>query len=220
MNPSEIRKTLESTLLAPTASGAGIEKLCAEAMALGLYGVCVAPCRVREALGFLKGSEARVVSVAGFPLGNSTAETKAGEVAELVQIGAHEVDIVANAGLFLEGRVKEVAAELKMARKASEGRVLKVILETGFLTPAQIGELGGIALSEGADFLKTSTGYGPRGATVEDIRILAEIEGPRRGIKASGGIRTLSQVEELIAAGATRIGTSSAGAIMGEALHE
>jgi deoxyribose-phosphate aldolase len=219
MKASEIRKTLESTLLAPTAGGAEIEKLCAEAEGLGLYGVCVAPCRVREALGFLKSGKVRVVSVAGFPLGNSTAETKAGEVAELVRIGAHEVDIVANVGLFLEGRVREVAEEFRLARRAGEGRVLKVILETGFLTPSQIRELGGIALGEGADFLKTSTGYGPRGASVEDIRILAGIKGSR-GIKASGGIRTLSQVGELIGAGATRIGTSSAGAIMKEALHE
>jgi deoxyribose-phosphate aldolase len=173
---------------------------------------------VREALVFLGPSRVRVVSVAGFPLGNSTSASKAREVAELVQTGAHEVDIVANLGLFLEGRSGEVAEEFRLVRKACEGRTLKVILETGSLTPPQMEALAVIALGEGADFLKTSTGYGPRGATVEDVKILAGVEGPPRGVKASGGIKTLAQAISLLEAGAQRIGTSSAGAIMKEAL--
>ena len=217
MDPSQFAKTLESTLLSPNASAKAVDALCAEAAKSGFHGVCVSPCRAALALERLKGSGVRVVSVAGFPLGTQTPRAKAAEVAELVELGVDEVDLVMNVGWFLEKRLSAVSDELRLAREACGGRVFKVILETGSLTLRQIAEAGALALGAGADFLKTSTGYGPRGAEVRDVEILRQVAGDRCGIKASGGIRSYRQAAELLAAGATRIGTSSAGVLLKEA---
>ena len=217
MRVPDLAGAIESTLLAPGATAADVERLCREAAGAGVHGVCVSPCRVPEALGFVEGTELRVVSVAGFPLGTAATRTKVAEVGHLVELGAHEVDMVINVGWVLEGRLTAVSYELREARRASEGRVLKVILETGLLSSTQVREAAALALGAGADFLKTSTGYGPRGASLRDVRLLRQVAGSRCGVKAAGGIRSYNQAMGLLAAGADRIGTSAARAILEEA---
>ncbi|MDF1554372.1 MAG: deoxyribose-phosphate aldolase [Deferrisomatales bacterium] len=213
-----LRRTIESTLLAATATEAAVEALCAEAVERGFHGVCVAPCRVARAAAALAGTPVRVVSVAGFPLGSQTTRTKVAEVEELLALGAAEVDLVMNVGWFLDGRISPVSQELRRARAAAGDAVFKVIVETAAVGPKRVREAAALALGAGADFLKTSTGYGPGGATIPDVRALKQVAGSRCGVKASAGIRSFAQARDLIAAGADRIGTSAAGAIWREAV--
>jgi deoxyribose-phosphate aldolase len=152
-----------------------------------------------------------VVSVAGFPFGAEPKEGKAQGAARAAADGAREIDIVANLGAFKSGDLAAVAADVAAVRTAIPGLVLKVILETGLLAHDEIEELARICVAEGADFLKTSTGYGPRGATVADVALLRRFG----RVKASGGIRTLGQAEALIEAGAERLGTSATRRILG-----
>ncbi|MHB8763027.1 MAG: deoxyribose-phosphate aldolase [Deferrisomatales bacterium] len=217
MTLREFASALESTLLAAAASEAEVAALCREAAERELAGVCVSPCRARAALGFLAGTPVRVVSVAGFPLGTQNTRAKVAEVAELCEAGVHEVDLVMNLGWFLEGRLSPVSQELRECRRASERRPLKVILETGALTAAQAREAAALALGAGADYLKTSTGFGAPGARIHDIVLLRQVAGSRCRVKASGGIRSFEQAEGLLAAGADRLGTSSAGVLWKEA---
>lgn len=217
MTLDDFAQTIESTLLAPKASEAEVETLCQEAAEVGYVAVCVSPCRVQAALGYLAPTPVRVVSVAGFPLGTQTSGIKVAEVAELFDAGVHEVDMVMNLGLFLEGRLTRVSSEIREARKAAGAGILKVILETGSLSPAQAREAAALALGAGADFLKTSTGFGLAGARIPDVRLLRQVAGSRCGVKASGGIRSFDQARALLAAGADRLGTSSAAVIWREA---
>jgi deoxyribose-phosphate aldolase len=217
MTLKEIALSLESTLLSATATEAQVRALCHEAVEKGFFGVCVSPCRLRLAADLVAGTGARVVSVAGFPLGTQTSRVKVAEVAELFEVGANEVDLVFNVGFFLEGRISPVSNEIREARRAAADGVLKVILETGLLEPSQIREAAALAIGAGADFLKTSTGFGPSGARIPDVRILRQVAGNRCGIKAAGGIRSLDQAQALLAAGADRLGTSAAGAVWQEA---
>ncbi|TLN19516.1 deoxyribose-phosphate aldolase [bacterium] len=210
----EMAGKIESTLLRADASRLEVEMLCAEAVRLGLFGVCVAPSRILDAKEHLTGSGVKVVTVIGFPLGNTTSNAKLAEVEDALALGADELDIVMNIGHFLDGRFADVERELQRAKNAVGDKVLKVILETGYLGEGQIIHAGRLALEAGADFLKTSTGFGPRGASVEDVRLLSSVAGEKAGVKASGGIKTMARAIEMIGAGATRIGTSSAGAIM------
>ena len=217
MTLDQLRNSIESTLLAATATEAEVATLCAEALEHRFRGVCVAPCRVAKAASVLAGSPVAVVSVAGFPLGSQTTRAKVAEVAELFALGAAEVDLVMNVGLFLDGRISPVSQEIREARSAAGGGVLKVILETSVLGPNRVREAAALALGAGADFLKTSTGFGPGGATIPDVRALKQVAGSRCGVKASAGIRGFEQARDLIAAGADRIGTSSAATIWREA---
>jgi deoxyribose-phosphate aldolase len=217
VTPQEFSLTIESTLLTPTARENQVEALCREAADSGFYGVCVAPSRVTVALRALSGTGVRVVSVAGFPLGAQTTRAKVAEVSDLFEMGAHEADLVMNIGLFLDGRIASVSGEIREARRAAGSGVLKVILETCHLTPGQIREAASLALGAGADLLKTSTGFGPEGARIADVRILRQVAGKRCGVKAAGGIRTFEQAQALLAAGADRLGTSSATKLLAEA---
>lgn len=217
MTLQEFARSIESTLLAATATAAQVTALCEEAVAAGFAAVCVSPCRVAVAVDHLAGTPVRVVGVAGFPLGTQTARVKVAEVAELVELGAHEVDLVMNQGLFLEGRLSPVSREIRDAVRAAAPARLKVILETGVLTPTQTREAAALALGAGAHFLKNATGFGGRGASIPDVRILRQVAGRRCGVKAAGGIRSFDQAQGLLAAGADRLGTSAAGAIWGEA---
>ena len=212
----DFARCIESTLLGAAATALEVEALCREAVQRDFAAVCVSPCRVAEALDHVAGTPVRVVTVAGFPLGSQTVRAKVAEVGEAFEAGAHEVDLVFNLGLFLDGRLTAVAAELREARRAAAG-VLKVILETGALEPAKVREAAALAVGAGADYLKTSTGFGPTGARIPDVRLLRQVAGRRCGVKAAGGIRSYEQAEALLAAGADRIGTSSAGAIWREA---
>ena len=217
MTLDQLRNSIESTLLAATATEAEVDILCAEALEHGFHGVCVAPCRVAKAASVLAGSPVVVVSVAGFPLGAQTTQSKVAEVAELFSLGAMEVDLVMNVGLFLDGRISPVSQEIREARRVAGHGVLKVILETSALGPNRVREAAALALGAGADFLKTSTGFGPGGANIPDVRALKQVAGSRCGVKASAGIRSFAQARDLIAAGADRIGTSAAAAIWSEA---
>jgi len=208
----DFARCIESTLLGAAVTALEVEALCREAVQRDFAAVCVSPCRVAEALAHVAKTAVRVVTVAGFPLGTQTVRAKVAEVGEAFEAGAHEVDLVFNLGLFLDGRLTAVSAELREARRAAAG-VLKVILETGVLEPAKVREAAALAVGAGADYLKTSTGFGPTGARIPDVRLLRQVAGSRCGVKAAGGIRSYEQAEALLAAGADRIGTSSAGAI-------
>jgi deoxyribose-phosphate aldolase len=156
-----------------------------------------------------------VVTVAGFPHGTSTSAAKAREAADAVTAGAQEVDMVMAIGAARAGDWRTVEADIRAVRDAVPGAVLKVILETGYFDDAAIGRAAQVCVVAGADFVKTSTGYGPRGATVDDVRLLRDAVGGRARVKASGGIRTAEQARALVEAGASRIGTSSGVQIAG-----
>jgi deoxyribose-phosphate aldolase len=151
----------------------------------------------------------RVVSVVGFPLGATATSVKVEETRQIVGDGAVEADMVMPIGAAIGGDWAAVRDDLRRVRQAAPGATLKVIIETGYLDVEQISSVAEIAIGEGADFVKTCTGFGPRGATVEDVKLLHRILGGRAAIKASGGIRTQEDARRMIAAGACRIGTSA-----------
>jgi len=150
-----------------------------------------------------------VCATAGFPLGAQLAEAKAYEARQAVQQGAREIDMVMNIGALKDGRLEVVRDDIRAVVEAAAPAIVKVILETGLLARAEIVKAAEIARDAGAAFVKTSTGFGPRGASVEDVRLLREVVGPVLGVKASGSIRTREEAEAMIAAGASRIGTSA-----------
>lgn len=161
-------------------------------------------------MALLRGASIPIVTVAGFPLGADRAEVKARAAALAVEDGASEIDMVLNLGALKSGDPASVAADVRAVRRAAGGRTLKAILETGLLTRAQTEEAARLAVAEGADFLKTSTGFGPRGATVEDVLLLRRFG----RVKAAGGIRTFAQAKALVEAGAERLGASASAAIL------
>jgi deoxyribose-phosphate aldolase len=204
---------IDHTLLRPDASLAEVEVLCRDATGYGFAAVCVNPWHVRLAAELLRGSDIAVCGVAGFPLGATTPWVKATEAQGAVGDGASEIDIVINLGALRSGRSEIVSKELSLVRSSIGDAVLKVILELPLLDRAEAGEGCRIALDCGANYLKTCTGFGPRGVTVDDVVFLRSMAAGRAGVKAAGGIKTLKFARELVAAGATRIGTSSAVAI-------
>ena len=208
-----IAQTIEHTLLRADATPSDVEGLCRDATTHSLFGVCVSPVYVALARRALHGSTVRVVTVAGFPLGTSSSETKAFEAERAVRDGADEVDMVMAIGLARAGRWDDVEADVRAVRGRIPRAVLKVILETGYFAPEELRRAALAVVAAGADFVKTSTGFGPRGASVEDVRLLHEAVKSRAQVKASGGIKTLEQATLLVQAGATRIGTSSGVAI-------
>jgi len=172
--------------------------------------VCVHGSWVAECVRLLHDTDAKVVSVAGFPGGANTPQAKEAEVGQLVGLGADEVDVVAPVGRILMGDWSYVADEVAAVGQAAMGRTVKIILETALLTPEQIVEAAEVAVAGGAAFVKTSTGLHPAGgATVDAVRLLRKTVGGRAGVKAAGGIRDRETALSMIAAGATRIGTSS-----------
>lgn len=207
---------IEHTLLRADATPEAIDRLCREAREHGFHGVCVNPIFVRQAALTLAGSSVRVVSVAGFPLGASVAENVAAEARSAIDQGAEEIDIVIPIGYALARDWREVTKHVAAVREATRGHALKVILETGYFSEAELARCAAAVLEAAPDFLKTSTGFGPRGASLRDVELLAALcpEGVR--IKASGGIRDRAQAEAMINAGAVRIGTSHGVAIVTE----
>jgi len=211
---------IDHTLLKPEATPEDIVKLCIQARHYGFATVCVNPCYVYLAARELKESPVKVCTVIGFPLGASDSAVKAAEAAAAVRAGASEIDMVMNIG-FLKGRLlKEVKEDMegvvKAARKEKRETVVKVILETGFLSDSEKIEACRIAVAAGANFVKTSTGFGKGGAEVSDVILLRRTVGQEIGVKASGGIRDLSTAIKMIEAGASRLGTSSAVSIIEE----
>ncbi|HEX4341399.1 MAG TPA: deoxyribose-phosphate aldolase [Polyangiaceae bacterium] len=205
----DLARHIEQTLLRPEATAADVEAHCRRAAEYQLFGVCIASRFVPLARRSVEGTGVRVVTVVAFPHGAVPSSVKAAEARNAVEDGADELDMVISVGDARAGDFAAVERDVRAVRDATAGRVLKVILETGFLSDEQIDGAARAAVSAGADFVKTSTGYGPRGATVADIeRLVRAVEG-RAGVKASGGIRTRDAALEMLNAGASRIGTSS-----------
>lgn len=210
MRREELARLIEHTNLRPDATEADIRRLAEEAKEYGFRAVVVNPSRIPLARDLVEGTGILVVTVIGFPLGATTTEAKVFEAENSIQLGADELDMVMNVGLFKDGREREFRMDIsRVVSKASEyGVPVKVILETGLLTEEEIFRASRIAVEEGAAFVKTCTGFGPRGATVEDVRIMKRAVGDRAGIKAAGGIRDAKTAIAMIEAGATRIGAS------------
>ncbi|MDZ4178864.1 MAG: deoxyribose-phosphate aldolase [Coriobacteriia bacterium] len=214
MDRSALATSIDQTLLKPTEGFAAAATWMEENGALGFATLCVSPFLVPVASQILAGSSTRVCTVCGFPLGYSLTESKAEEARHLVGLGDVEVDVVVNIAALIEGEDRYVVEDLKAVadgvRDASgSDALLKVILETGYLTEEQVDRGARLAVEAGAAFVKTSTGFGPRGASVEDVEIMRAAVGPDIGVKAAGGIRDLETALAMISAGATRIGTSS-----------
>jgi deoxyribose-phosphate aldolase len=201
---------IDHTLLKPEATPAQVEQLCREALEHGFATVCVNGAWVSLAAEQLKGSAVGVAAVAGFPLGAGSSAAKAYEAADEVRAGATEVDMVINVGALKAGDDALVEVDIaEVVRSAGRDAIVKVILETALLTDDEKVRASRLAVAAGAAFVKTSTGFGPGGATVEDVALLRRTVGPDIGVKAAGGIRTREQAEAMVAAGASRIGASS-----------
>ena len=211
-----ISSIIDHTLLRPDAVVSEVEALCREASDYRLAAVCVNPWFVPMAAEILRGTGVAVCGVSGFPLGATTPWVKASEAQGAVGEGASEIDVVINLGALKSGKSDIVEQELSLVRSSIGDAVLKVILELPLLDAVQAKEACTIALDCGADYLKTCTGFGPRGVTRDDVVLLKNIAAGRAGVKAAGGVKTLGFARELAAAGATRIGTSSGAAIAEE----
>ncbi len=212
-----IAKAIDHTFLRPAGKAREIVKLCSEAREWGFAAVAVAPYYVPLAAREIAGSEIGLSAAIGFPLGYTTPATKACEAAEALEQGATEIDMVANITAVKSGVWEEVKRDIQAVARVCQENVLKVILETCYLEKEEMEKLAEICLQiEGVDFLKTSTGFGPEGAKVEDIRFLKKLVGDKRALKASGGIKTLEDCRAMLEAGASRIGTSSGVKIMQE----
>lgn len=215
-----LAKLIDHTLLKPEATRAEIDQLCAEAKQYGFASVCVHPFRVAQCAELLKGSEVKVCTVIGFPLGANRAEVKALETVRACADGAGEIDMVLNIGAVKDTNWAAVENEISSVVKAAQGRTVKVILETCLLSKDEIRTACATCEIAGADFVKTSTGFGKSGATVEDVTLMREVVGDRLGVKASGGVRDVQTMRAMVAAGATRIGTSNGVAIVKGVLGE
>ncbi|MCA0992885.1 deoxyribose-phosphate aldolase [Pseudalkalibacillus hwajinpoensis] len=206
----ELAKMIDHTALKPDTSREQIEKLCDEARDFNFASVCVNPTWVSLAAEKLEGSEAKVCTVIGFPLGAVTTETKAFETKDAIQKGATEVDMVINIGALKDGNNELVEQDIKAVVEAAKGKALvKVIIETCLLTDEEKTRACELSVKAGADYVKTSTGFSTGGATVEDIKLMRKTVGPNIGVKASGGVRDLEGSQAMIDAGATRIGASA-----------
>lgn len=206
----KISSIIDHTLLKADATEGEIKKLCLEAIEHQFYSVCVNPSRVELASSLLKNSKVKVCTVIGFPLGATSTHTKVFETIEAIKNGASEIDVVINIGALKDGNCTFVEDEITQIVKESRGRALvKVILETSLLTDDEKVMACEAAKRAGADFVKTSTGFSSNGATVEDVALMRKTVGNTMGVKASGGVRTLEKVKEMMKAGANRIGTSS-----------
>ncbi|MGH9716724.1 MAG: deoxyribose-phosphate aldolase [Candidatus Acidiferrales bacterium] len=219
MTPAEIARLIDHTLLKPDATRSEIATLCTEALRFEFASVCVNPCNVAQVAEALRGSRVRVCTVVGFPLGATLTSVKVFETEEAIRLGAHEVDMVVQIGALKSGDDAVVEADIRGVAEASHhGRAIcKAIIEAPLLTDGEKNRASRATMNAGADFVKTSTGFGPCGATVEDVRLIRSAVGPKMGIKAAGGIRTWHDVQLMIAAGATRIGSSSSVRILEEA---
>lgn len=208
----ELAGFIDHTVLKPDAPLSDIEKLCREAAEFNFAAVCIAPCYVEKAVEMLNGTKVKVCTVAGFPLGNATTAAKVFEAHDAVIKGAREVDMVINIGALKNRDYKYLLADIgqvvRAAKEAYARAVVKVIIETCFLDEEEKVQACMLAMEAGAHFVKTSTGFGSVGATVEDVRLMRRVVGDTMGVKAAGGIRTREQALAMIEAGASRIGTS------------
>jgi deoxyribose-phosphate aldolase len=211
LTQSQVARLIDHTLLRPEATADDIRRVCAEARQHNFASVCVNPYWVPLVAAELSGSEAKVCTVVGFPLGASTTRNKVAETQEAVRAGAQEIDMVLNIGELRAGHHDAVREDIQAVAAAAHqgGAILKVILETALLNDEQKATACTLAKLAGAEFVKTSTGFSTHGATVHDVALMRRVVGPEMGVKASGGIRTLEDLENMVAAGATRIGASA-----------
>lgn len=208
-------KYIDHTLLKADATEAAIVELCGEAKSYDFASVCVNPTWVKEAAKQLEGTDVKVCTVIGFPLGASTSETKAFETKNAIENGATEIDMVINVGALRGGRNDIVQKDIQaVVEAAADDALVKVIIETSLLSNEEKRTVCELAVLAGADFVKTSTGFSTGGATVEDVKLMRAVVGPKIGVKASGGVRNLEDMQKMIEAGATRIGASSGVQIM------
>ncbi|MBC7327585.1 deoxyribose-phosphate aldolase [bacterium] len=221
----EFGKMIDYAILRPDADEETIKKGCEEAKRWHFAALCVHPCWVPIAREHLKGSDVKLCTVVGFPLGTNTKNVKIAEAKNALSLGADELDVVANIGLFKSGKHEEFLEEIKAIVETCKmfslsprrgATIIKIIIECGYLNKEEIKQAARLLLGSGADFIKTSTGFGPRGSQVEDVRLIRGVVGGAMRIKAAGGIKTMNDVISFLTAGADRIGTSSAVEIMEE----
>lgn len=205
----QLNQYIDHSLLRSTATPKEIKKLCAEAIDRSFYAVCVNGCYVETAKTALKNSTVKLAAVIGFPLGAMATVAKVFEAEDCISKGADEIDMVINIGVLKSGNPKYVEEEIKAIKKAIGEKVLKVIIETCYLTTEEKEIACRAALKAGADFVKTSTGFGSGGATFEDVQLIKRVVGEKLQIKASGGIKDRKTAEKYIKLGVTRLGTSS-----------
>ncbi len=212
-----LAKYFDHTNLKPFAIEGDIRKLCEEAKKYGFFSVCIHPCFVKLAKELFKNSDVKVCTVIGFPLGQNTSKVKFWETQQAIEDGADEIDMVINIGALKDKKDKVVKRDIGNVVAVAGGRIVKVIIECCYLTDEEKRRACKLVREADAHFVKTSTGFGPSGATVEDVKLMKQAFGG--DVKAAGGIKTLEQVKQFIKAGATRIGASASVEIM-EKLEE
>lgn len=210
----QVSKLIDHTLLKPTATRADILKVCEEAKTHNFASVCINTSWISIAARSLAGTTVKPIAVVGFPLGAMVTAAKAAETREAISSGAQEIDMVLNIGALKGGDHDLVFSDINAVVKAAQGYPVKVILETSMLNRDE--KIAGCVISKaaGAHFVKTSTGFGGGGATVEDVRLMRSIVGEEMGVKASGGVRSAEDIQKMVAAGATRVGASASVAIV------
>lgn len=212
---SNIASYIDHTLLKPESTKEQVIQLCKEAAQYGFASVCINPSYVATAAAELKDSKVKVCTVIGFPLGASTSETKAFETTDAIAKGAEEIDMVVNIGAIKSGDSELVKNDIQAVVDAAKGKaIVKVIIEASLLTDEEKVLASRLSKEAGADFVKTSTGFSTGGATIEDVKLMRKTVGAELGVKASGGVRSLEDVQAMIDAGASRIGASSGVQIM------
>lgn len=209
MNKKELAGMMDHTLLKAFATTSDIERVAKEAIEIGAASVCVNPVHVKQVADILKGSGVKTCTVIGFPLGANTSEVKAFETKDAIANGAEEVDMVINVGALKEGNAEAVYRDIQAVVDAADGTLVKVIIETCYLTDAEKEAACLAAAKAGADFVKTSTGFGTGGATAHDVELMKKTVPASMKVKASGGMRTWEDVKPVLAAGADRLGVSA-----------
>ena len=204
-----LNKYIDHTILKATASSSDVQKLCEEAIEHEFYSVCVNGCYVADAKQLLQGTDVKVAAVVGFPLGAMTTAAKVFEAKEAVENGASEIDMVINVAKLKDGEFEYVENEIRQIKEAIGDNVLKVIIETCYLTDEEKVKACELSLVAKADFVKTSTGFGTVGATYEDVKLMKSVVGDNAKVKASGGVRDKETAQKYINLGAERLGTSS-----------
>lgn len=211
----QLAKTIDHSLLNPTMTVEEVIVGCELAKEYNVASVCVKPCHVKLAADLLKGSGVEIGTVVGFPHGSSTTATKAFEAKDAIANGASELDMVLNIGELKSGNLDFVRKDIAAVVEAAKGKaIVKVILENAYLTDEEKRTASKLCEAAGADFIKTSTGYAPGGATLEDLRLMRASVGPKVQVKAAGGVRTLDAILEVIDAGATRVGATATAKIL------
>jgi len=219
LSKKELAGMIDYSALRADTTAEKVRDVCRDAILYGFHSVCINPCYIGPAKKSLEGSTVKVAAVLAYPLGATLPEVKAFEAKEYVNTGADELDMVMNIGAFKSGDLdlvkNDIESVVSAAKDASSDTLIKVIIETGLLSEEEIVNASSLVKESGADFVKSGTGW-DKGATVHDVKLMRGAVGEPFGVKAAGGITTLSQCAELVDAGANRIGTSSGPAIMGE----